>query len=156
MRSLGGPMAMKWLSMHGDGHPNTTVMWSNNTAVHAHEAHHLVPLAKRWGWGSQFIELTLWNTSLVTITNAGVVAGFSAVVVGALMYFGYRWLKSGQAEGSTVQRGNNNKKRSNFEPNVYYSQAVTNQADTGQWPSGADIQNAIHAGLQDMADHDCE
>ena len=27
VRSLGGPMALKWLILHRDGHPNTTAVW---------------------------------------------------------------------------------------------------------------------------------
>jgi hypothetical protein len=165
VRSLGGPMAMKWLSLHGEGHPNTTVMWSNGTHVAPHQVHEIIHLAKRWGWADAAIELTLWGARAVTITNAGLIAGFAAVVVvGLIGYAGYA-LAHAINPGTTIESGNNQKrnqlangmeKRNNFEPNVFYRQLVGNQADTGQWPSTADMQNAVHSSLQDMADHDCE
>jgi len=158
-------MAMKWLSLHGEGHPNTTVMWSNGTHVAPHQVHEILHLAKRWGWADAAIELTLWGARAVTVTNAGLIAGFAAVVVvGLIGYAGYA-LAHAINPGTTVESGNNQKrnqlangmeKRNNFEPNVFYSQLVGNQADTGQWPSTADMQNAVHSSLQDMADHDCE
>ncbi|KAH8905759.1 hypothetical protein BR93DRAFT_699214 [Coniochaeta sp. PMI_546] len=155
VRSLGGPMAVKWLQLHGDGHPNTTVRWSNGTVVAAHEVHALIHLAKRWGWGDTAIELTLWGASAFTISNGGLVAGFGVAVVAALYGFARSLLSNGKSSGSVVEGGNNQKaKRNNFEPNVFYRQNVANQQDTGHWPSGNDIQNAVHSSLQDMADHD--
>lgn len=150
-------MALKWMELHGDGHPNTTVRWSNGTNVARHEVHALVHLTKRWGWADVAIELTLWGTKAFSITNAGLAAGFAAAVVGALFYFGKQLLSNSKSSGSVVESGNNQKmKRSNYEPNVFYRQSVTNQADTGHWPSGNDMQNAIHSSLQDMAEHDCK
>lgn len=42
-------------------------------------------LQKRWGWGEVAVELTLWGRSAFTITNAGLIAGFSTAVVGTVL-----------------------------------------------------------------------
>ncbi len=34
VRSLGGPLAAEWLSMHQNGSPNTTVAWYERAAIH--------------------------------------------------------------------------------------------------------------------------
>jgi hypothetical protein len=157
VRSLGGPIAVKWLQLHGEGHPNTTVRWSNGTVVAAHEVHALIHLAKRWGWADTAIELTLWGASAFTISNGGLVTGFGVAVVAALYGFARSLLSNGKSSGSVVEGGNNDKVRraDDFEPTVFYRQSVANQEDTGHWPSGNDMENAVHSSLQDMADHDC-
>ncbi|KAG4419886.1 hypothetical protein IFR04_007018 [Cadophora malorum] len=147
VRSLGGPMAMKWLSLHSDGHPNTTVKWSNGTHVAPHQVHEIIQLAKRWGWGDAAIELTLWGTRAFTVTNVGLVAGFAAAVVAGLI--GY----AGYALAHAINPGWRSETPSSPMSSIASKLAIK-QIPGGHWPSTADMQNAVHSSLQDMADHD--
>jgi len=167
IRSLGGPLALKWLSHHAAGHPNTTVQWSNGTHVQPHEVPAIFELTKRWGWSDPIIDAAIWGGSYLKLTLptvAGAVGvGFAAAIVWELLQAGTSWLRAGKSQGSVVEHNNDivsrrslqrRQQRNGFEQNVYYHQSVSNQPSTGQWPSSLDVQNGIHSSLQDMADHD--
>ena len=166
VRSLGGPMAMKWLSLHGEGSPQHychVVQW--HTCRRPHQVHEILHLAKRWGWADAAIELTLWGAELLPsqmqVSSPVLPLWWLLDLLAMLaMLLPTPSIRVRRSESGNNQKrnqlANGMEKRNNFEPNVFYRQLVGNQADTGQWPSTADMQNAVHSSLQDMADHDCE
>lgn len=156
-RSLGGPLAMKWLRQHGNHHPNTTVQWSNGTIVLPHETDALALLHKRWGWQDNFIRLVLFEADAFQVTIAGGVAGFAAFAVVAICSAAWWWGKKGQTEGSKVVTGNSKRHlfgRDSGEPNIYFEQQFTTESNTGTNPDPKDMEYAANDVLQDMADHD--
>lgn len=60
---------------------------------------------------------------------------------------------NGPPTGAYAIVGGNNSPSNHYEPNIYYSQSISNKANDGKWPAIGDMNNATHAAMQDMTNN---